>query len=273
MEETETMREAGKELTGLLAVMKALRAPDGCPWDRAQDHESLRTYLLQETYEVLDAIEAKDDKNLCEELGDLLLQIVFHAQIAEENSQFTMKDVAEGIKNKMIARHPFVFQKDDNNAEKEMSENWEEQKFRKKKRKNIFSGLPKSLPSLLLACIMQSRIDSVCHTDAKSRPCRLSELQSCAIRQREESGDSVALEFILGYLLFETVRFVRTCGMEPETALHRFNSIFAERFGALEDSLREDGKPVTEITEATLQNLEAEIAAGTCGTKQEFPAV
>lgn len=273
MEETEIMREAGEELSGLLAVMKALRAPDGCPWDRAQDHESLRTYLLQETYEVLDAIEANDAENLCEELGDLLLQIVFHAQIAEENSQFTMKQVAEGIKNKMIARHPFVFQKDDNGAEKEPAGNWEEQKLRKKKRKNLLAGLPQSLPSLLLACIMQFRIDSVCHTDAKSWPCRLSELQSLAVRQKEKSGDSVALEFILGRLLFETVRFVRICGMEPETALHRFNSVFAERFGALEDRLREDGKPVTEITEAALQNLEEEIAAGTCGTKQEFPAV
>ncbi len=145
MEETETMREAGEEFLGLLAVMKALRAPDGCPWDRAQDHESLRTYLLQETYEVLDAIEAKDAENLCEELGDLLLQIVFHAQIAEENSQFTMKHVAEGIKNKMIARHPFVFQKDDNDAEKEGEGNWEEQKFRKKSGK-IFS------PGSLKAC-------------------------------------------------------------------------------------------------------------------------
>ena len=268
MEETEIMREAGEELAGLLAVMRALRAPDGCPWDRAQDHESLRTYLLQETYEVLDAIEKKDADNLCEELGDLLLQIVFHAQIAEENSQFTMAQVAEGIKRKMIARHPFVFQKDGNSEENEMSGNWEEQKFRQKKRKNLFSGIPKSLPSLLLACIMQSRIDSVCHIAAEGRPCRLSEIQSCALRQREEKGDSVALEFILGYLLFETVRFVRTCGMEPEIALHRFNSVFAERFGALEDRFREDGKPVTEITEAALEKLEQEIATGTCGTKQ-----
>ncbi len=261
MEEKETMREAGAELVGLLAVMKALRAPDGCPWDRAQDYESLRTYLLQETYEVLDAIEAGDEENLCEELGDLLLQIVFHAQIAEENSKFAMKDVAGGIKNKMIARHPFVFQKGDNDATKTPSGNWEEEKFRQKKRKNLFSGLPKSLPSLLLACIMQNRVDSVCHAKAENRPCRLPELQSAALRLRE-SGDSVALEIILGHLLFEAVRFIRTCGVDPEMALHRFNHLYAERFGELEERFRKDGKPVTEVTEAALQDLETEISSG-----------
>lgn len=269
-ETEETEETAG--FVKLLRVMKALRAPDGCPWDKAQDHDSLRTYMLREAYEVVDAIEEKDMDNLCEELGDVLYQIVFHAQIAAENGEFTMDDVARGIADKMIERHPFVFDTADENEAENGADTWEQRKFSAKKREHLLSGVPKSLPSLLYACIMQTRVDSMCHANAKSKPIDVSESFLHAKEQAAKCETSEERECLLGYMLFETVRFIRAHGIDPESALHRYNHLYAKRFGELEDHFRAAGEPVTHVTEAMLQKMENEIAFGAHRMQQESPA-
>lgn len=122
---------------------------------------TLRTYFLQEVYEVIDAIEENDILNLKEELGDVLLQVVFHARIAEENGEFSMQDVVDGITNKMVKRHPFVFEKMSKEDLFAVIKNWEKRKRKEKNRKYLLSGIPKCLPSLLLACIIQKKVSSV----------------------------------------------------------------------------------------------------------------
>lgn len=256
----------------LLEVMKALRAPSGCPWDRAQDHESLRTYFLQEAYEVIDAIEDRDTENLCEELGDVLYQIVFHAQIAEENGDFTIDDVANGIAQKMIDRHPFIFTKSDEIGKNVDENNWEERKFHSKKRTHLLNGLPKSLPSLLMACIMQSRVDSMCHVKSESKPSEAFHFFQEAYEQAMKCETADEKEYFFGYLLFETVRLIRTCDADPELCLRRYNRLYAKRFGELEDLVHAAGEPVTNITEAMLQDMEKELISHAHGKTMESPA-
>ena len=133
----------------LVDVVKALRAPNGCPWDQKQTHESLRRYFIEETYEVVDAIDNKDMANLREELGDVLLQVVFHSQLAEEAGQFTLEDVINDVTQKMIRRHPHVFDPENN----EKSYSWDELKAQEKKniQKSVLDGVSKSLPALVAA--------------------------------------------------------------------------------------------------------------------------
>ncbi len=130
-------------LKPIIDTMKTLREPGGCPWDRSQNHMTLRTYFLQEVYEVIDAIEENDILNLKEELGDVLLQVVFHARIAEENGEFSMQDVVDGIANKMVKRHPFVFEKMSKEDLFAVIKNWEKRKRKEKNRKYLLSGIPK----------------------------------------------------------------------------------------------------------------------------------
>src|SRR5690554_4190126 len=151
-------------LESLTAIMEKLRSDQGCPWDREQTHQSLTRYLIEEAYEVIDAIEQQDPQALAEELGDVLLQIVFHAQIASENGQFTMDDVLKAVCEKMIRRHPHVFADTEINSVEDVLSNWEAIKKREKAnqdRKSLFDGIPKHLPALLRAEKIQSKAAKV----------------------------------------------------------------------------------------------------------------
>lgn len=243
-------------LQPILDVMKALREEGGCPWDRAQDHESLRTYLIQEAYEVVDAIDHKDMENLKEELGDVLFQVVFHARIAEEEGLFTMQDVVDGIVDKMIIRHPYVF--GDMTAEETAAllGNWEVRKIREKKRSHLLSGLSASLPSLLFACIMQRKVSSISKetVSAEAGKCVFESSWRKAIKLAEQGGTEEA-ERCFGDALFETVRFLRAYGVDPELALHRYNSLYADQIGQLEDALHKEGRDVTSLTPSMLEEI------------------
>ena len=138
----------------LIQIMEKLRSEDGCPWDKQQTHESLREYLLEETYEVLESIEKKNQDALKEELGDLLLQIVFHAQIASENKQFNVNDVIDSITEKLIRRHPNVYGNQKIDTPEEQEKNWEKIK-RQEGRESVIEGVPKELPAFLLAYRIQ----------------------------------------------------------------------------------------------------------------------
>lgn len=151
-----------KNIDKLIDIMNTLRSPGGCPWDLEQSHETLKKYALEETYELLDAIESGDDDQMKEELGDVLLQVVFHARIAQERGAFTFDDVAEAISSKLVERHPHVFGDLELADSKEVLENWERIKARTKKKtpgekSSRFSGLPKALPALLMAVRIAER--------------------------------------------------------------------------------------------------------------------
>lgn len=228
-------------LTPIEKTVKTLLAPGGCPWDRAQDHRSLRTYFLQEVYEVIDAIDKNDMANLKEELGDVLLQIVFHAALAEKEGYFSMQDVVDGINEKMIRRHPFVFEKITLEETQRALGDWETRKRIEKNRKYLLSGVSKDLPSLLLACIIQKKVGSNGLTEAlDGEP--ISKDMEAEIQSILAEEDLKDREEKAGRLLFALDRVMSEKGVEPELALHRFSTGFMERWRAFEEMLFREGK-------------------------------
>lgn len=245
-------------LDRLCRIMEDLRAPDGCPWDSVQTHETLRTYLIQEAYEAVDAIDHEDMENLKEELGDILYQIVFHARVAEEEGLFSMQDVIDGISNKMVKRHPHVFGSMTSRETAELLGNWEERKMREKHRQHLLSGLSRSLPSLLFACIMQKKVSSICGENAEKMEFLKNHFEFSwrQAMDKANAGASVGeMEHCFGRALFEMAAAIRFWGVEPELALHRFNLLFAEQFGKWEDALIQDGRLPTQAEEKDLRML------------------
>jgi len=203
----------------LVELMATLRGPEGCPWDREQTHKSIRPYLLEETYEVLEAIDSGDDEKLREELGDLLLQIVFHAQMAREEGRFDIYEVIEGIVGKLIRRHPHVFGRVKVRNSREVLENWEKIK-KGERRGGILDGVPQGLPALLKAFRVQEKLSRVEPDQGKTEGIyeeigdRLSRLKEAI-----QGGDVDLEEKRLGELLFSLVSLGRIFGLSPEDAL------------------------------------------------------
>lgn len=230
------------EFLRFVEVMRRLRAPDGCPWDKRQTHASLRRYLVEEAYEVLEAIDSRDDENLCEELGDVLFQVLFHAQIATEEGRFTLQDVCREAADKMIERHPHVFAENSSLTASEVVRDWEKHKNKQKNRKNILEGMSKGLPSLVFACKIQEKTARV-GFDWKTVDPLWDKLQEewNEVREAMSENDADHLEEECGDVLFATVNVLRHLGVEPETALRRTNQKFCTRFQYLEERLRQDG--------------------------------
>lgn len=241
-------------LSPLEETMDRLLAPGGCPWDRAQDHRSLRTYFLQEVYEVIDAIDKDDMVNLKEELGDVLLQIVFHARLAEKEGFFTMQDVVDGINEKMIRRHPFVFEKITVEETKKLLGDWETRKRLEKNRKYLLSGVSKDLPSLLLACIIQRKVGSHGLTEALEDGALSA---SCAeeIKAAIDGKGAVDKELSVGRFLFALDRVIHAEGVEPELALHRYARYVMDQLRAFEKGLFQRGKSLMDISPEEAQVL------------------
>lgn len=223
----------GLELLRLTQTMARLRDPeDGCPWDLEQTHQTLSRHLLEETYELLDAIESGDDRHLAEELGDLLLQIVFHAQVASDRGAFTIDDVARGISDKLIRRHPHVFGDGDASTPEEVQANWDQLKAAEKpEREGPFDGVPASMPALLMAEELQRKAaklgfdwPTIDDHLAKVRE-ELDELVE-AIGSKDQ--DAIADE--LGDLLAAVTAVGRARGIVPETALRGHAAKFRARF-------------------------------------------
>jgi tetrapyrrole methylase family protein/MazG family protein len=214
------VRRAAYSVGGLAAIMARLRSEDGCPWDRQQTPRSLEVHLLEEAHEVVDAIEGGDAVELCDELGDLLLQVVFHAQLACEDAAFDLADIADGIVAKLLRRHPHVFEDVSVSDAYEVVHNWEAIKSREKRRSDPFADIPRSLPALLRAYKTQKR--AAAHgfeprEDDVRR--RLAEILG--------GGDEV-----IGDALFWVVALARAQGVDPETALLRATKSFAEGLAA-----------------------------------------
>lgn len=239
----------GGELERLKAIMHRLRAKGGCPWDAEQTHESLVANLIEETYEVVDAIQRADDADLTEELGDLLLQVVFHSEIAEEQKRFGLEDVARGISEKLVRRHPHVFASSDAADSEEVLTQWDEIKRKEKGEKEVpyLHDVGKGLPALVRGAKLLKKASKVgfdwpaeTGVVAKIRE-ELGEVE-CAL----DDQDMDALDEELGDLLFSVVNLARFRKMDPEVLMARANTKFEKRFGVMEKMLQEVGKSLGE---------------------------
>jgi len=240
----------------LIEIMARLRGPDGCPWDKAQDHESLKPYLIEETYEVLDAIDNGTSEKLAEELGDLLLHIVFHAQMADERGEFNIEDVCRKIADKLIKRHPHVFENQVEITTSEVIDRWEVIKQGNNKDYSVLEGVPKSLPALLKAYRIQEKVGRLGFDwkEAKEVVAKIKE----EVAEFEEAfckNDSQTMYNELGDLLFSLVNLSRHLGLRAEEALNDTNAKFIRRFQYIESRLSKMGKTPAESTLEEMDKL------------------
>lgn len=258
MRESET---AGEKFETLVRIMARLRAPDGCPWDQKQTYDTIKTYLLEETYEVLDAIDQRDWSGLCEELGDLLLQPVFFAQMANEEGKFSIADALDAINNKLIRRHPHVFAEGDARTAEDVKRRWDEIKEQEKLAKgkespeSILLGVPRSLPALVEAEKISVKAGAVGFdwTDVAGAIQKVAE-EAQELNKAREDQHGEGIEDELGDLFFSLVNVARMLRIDPEQALRKANAKFRRRFGALEQSIAAEGGT---IQERSLDQLEA----------------
>ncbi|HHY75103.1 MAG TPA: nucleoside triphosphate pyrophosphohydrolase [Bacillus bacterium] len=247
------------EFQSLRAVIAALRGPNGCPWDREQTHESLKKYLVEETYEVLDAIDHGDDDLLIEELGDVLLQVLLHAQIGEDDGYFTINDVIRAITEKMIRRHPHVFGDVSVHSAADVMRNWEEIKRTEKKaeeqNESILDGIPKELPSLYRAYELQKKAAKVGFDWEEIGPMWAKVKEELAEFQNEAAaGNKEKLEKEFGDIIFALVNIARFYKIDPEEGLRATNFKFYNRFRFIEETVKQKGY---DITTMSLEELDA----------------
>ncbi len=243
----------------LVETMARLRGEDGCPWDREQDHDTLKAYAIEETYELIEAIDKKDDEALKEELGDLLLQVVFHAQIAREGGRFDIDDVIEYHVDKLIGRHPHVFGDLKVNGVKEVISNWERIKGNERNKKrgkaSVLEGVPPGLPALLKARRIQDKVSGV-GFDWENVDGPLDKLaeEISELKEAYAHKERDKIEEELGDILFALVnvsRFLKVC---PEEALRKTVDKFMERFKYIESELEKQGK---DINKSTIEEMDA----------------
>jgi MazG family protein len=239
------------DFKGLVAIMDRLRGPDGCPWDREQTWKSLRRFLLEECYEVADALDRSDPGDLREELGDLLFQIVFLSRLAKEEGHFTAGDVVRGIAEKMVRRHPHVFGDDRADTSDQVLRRWEEIKRRERdsgpEGGSILDGIPRALPAMMKAQQMGARAARV-GFDWKRETDILEKIgeELGELRAAVASGEREGVEEELGDFLFSTVMLARRLDIDPEAALEATNLKFRRRFGRVEHELRRRQVPLEE---------------------------
>ncbi len=250
----------------LREIMHILRAPGGCPWDAEQSHESLVKHLLEEAYEVAEAIRGGDRDEIVDELGDLLLQPVFHAEIANETGAFDFDDIASAICEKLIRRHPHVFGDSDADNPEAVLRQWEEIKSQEKTGANrvesstqqsyLVEKVNEGLPALMVADKLQSKVAKVGFDWPDNGPVtdKIKE-ETEEVIEALESGDEEAIREEIGDLLFAVVNIARRTGHDAEILLMEANRKFLKRFQKVEDALREKGKT---LEESTLEEMDAE---------------
>lgn len=251
---SESNPTAGAEFDRLVDIMRRLRAPGGCPWDREQNFDTIKPYLLEEAYEVLDAIDARDWPALAEELGDLLLQPVFFAQMAAEAGHFEIADSLRAINEKLIRRHPHVFSTGDAKTADDVKRRWDEIKAEEKpERKGLLDGIPRALPALIEAQQIASKAagagfdwDNVEQVFEKLEE-EVGELRDAATPE--------SIEGELGDLLFVIVNLARFFKVDPEQALRKTNAKFRRRFRHVESGLAAQGKTPRDSTIAEMEAL------------------
>lgn len=240
-------------------IIEILRAPGGCPWDAEQTHESIRRNLLEEAYEVCEAIDEKNPDHLKEELGDLLMQVIFHSCMEEEAGGFNLDDVADAAVKKLIFRHPHVFGEVAVSGSDEVLKNWDELKRSEKSQSTVtetMTDVAESLPALWRAEKIQKKAKKVGFdwNDVSGAEDKLAEELS-ELKAAISGGDSDCIEEELGDLLFSAVNVSRFAGVDPEQALHKSCEKFIRRFSLVEQTAREQGR---ELSSMTLEEMESE---------------
>lgn len=241
-----------EEFKALVDVVATLRGPNGCPWDREQDHMSLRKYLIEETYEVVETIYQGSPKKLEEELGDLLLQVLLHSELASEQGQFDIADVCEVIRKKLIRRHPHVFGEVEVSGVDDVLHNWEEIKSKEPGREEITSaigGVPASLPALMYAMEVSKKAVKVGFEwpNIEGVFDKLRE-ETAELEQAVDSGDQDHIKHEIGDLLFTVVNIARWRKLDAEESLREMLGRFKTRFTAIEEHARKTGRRVEDLT-------------------------
>ncbi len=241
-------------LQRLTELMSYLRSPEGCAWDRKQTHQSLLPYLIEETYEVVEAIEANDMDAVKEELGDLVCQIAFHAQLASERGEFVFDDVLTIIVEKLINRHPHVFGERKELEPQAVRDQWEKNKVNSGEKKSVLSGIPKAMPSLTMAFRIGEKAGGV-GFDWEDNRAVLDKIDEelREVKEALNNGQHDELEDEVGDLLFAVASFARKSDIDPELALKRALDKFKGRFGKMENKIIEEGKRLSDLE---IQQLE-----------------
>jgi MazG family protein len=254
--------EAGDLFARFVELIARLRAPGGCPWDREQTHESVKPMTIEEAYEVAHAIDEQDDEELLGELGDLLLQVVFHANIAEERGAFRLSQIIERVSDKMVRRHPHVFGEEDASTAGEVLRSWEAIKAREREAKgkddeSMLDSVHKGLPAVMEAFQMTTKVSRV-GFDWKAADAALVKLDEEVAELREAiaagAGETKVAEEV-GDLLFIGVNVARLAGVDPESALKAANRKFRRRFRHVEERLRADGRRPADSTLEEMDRL------------------
>ena len=252
----------GLVFAGLVRIVHRLRAPGGCPWDRQQTAATLKPFVIEEAYEVVDAIDGGRPADLCEELGDLLLQVMLQAEIASERDSFTIEDVIRGISGKLVERHPHVFGDVEVEGAGEVLANWERIKRKEKKSRGLFDGLPAQLPGLLKAARMGEKAGRVgfdwpdpAQVRAKVAE-ELSELDEAVT-----AGDVSAMDHELGDLLFAVAQWARHLGLHPEECLRAGCERFRRRFEVMSRALADRGLDCEDLDPEQLEGAWQEAKA------------
>jgi tetrapyrrole methylase family protein/MazG family protein len=261
--------QTGKLFQDLVALQARLRAPGGCPWDREQTHQTLKTYLIEEAYEVLDALERDNAKELTEELGDLLLQILFHSDIAREAGRFDIADVISGIHEKMVRRHPHVFGTVKADTPEQVLKNWAQLKAQEKRSQSeldsstraqvlpsVLEGIPRSLPALIEAYQLTRRAAQF-GFDWENVEGIFEKLleETSELRMTLTEGDRSRREEEVGDLLFVLVNLSRFLGFDPEVALKHSNLKFKSRFQHMEEDAARSGQRLAQLSKKELEVL------------------
>ncbi len=241
---------AGQKLQQLIEIMARLRAPDGCPWDREQNFDTIKKFTVEETYEVLDAIDRRDWDGLREELGDYILQAVFYAQMASEENRFSIGDCLDAINEKLIRRHPHIFGEETARTGDDVLKLWEAVKSAEKagsdKPTGLLDGIPRAQPALIEAQQISSRAARAGFdwSNAEDVIAKLEE-EIAEFRAARAAGSADEMEDELGDLMFTIVNLARFAKVDPEQALRRTNAKFRKRFAHVERRLSEQGEGVT----------------------------
>ena len=267
-----TQAAPGKWFEKLVAVQARLRAPDGCPWDREQTHESLRTYLIEEAYEVLEAMEGGNDDKFIEEMGDLLLQIIFHSQIAQEKDRFAISDVIRGIHDKMIRRHPHVFGETRAKDAADVLRNWEQIKAderlskaesagnpsgsKEPKEASLLDGVSRALPATVEG-LQLTRKASRIGFDWENAGGIFEKMgeETRELQNALDAREQPKVEEELGDLLFAAVNLARFLKVDPEIALKKANEKFSRRFRSMEKLAREGGREFKNLPRQEMEAL------------------
>ena len=237
----------------LIEIVKKLRSPNGCDWDKEQTHESLVPYLLEETHEVIEAIENKDYNALKEELGDLILHVIFQADLASDKNKFSVEDLLDGINKKLINRHPHIFSNNSDDSYKKGS--WEATKKKEKNRDSVLDGVPKSLPALLLSRRIQEKAASV-GFDWDNNSQVIGKVDEEVLELKESMVENNGIDEELGDVLFSLVNLSRHLDIDPELSLKRSTEKFIKRFKAIENEVDIEKLSLEELDQIWNKNKE-----------------